>query len=110
MGIWLVNDGRTPTVAFFEDFEEIVACGGIERFEAPIVEDEQLHAAKRPQDAGIAAVATGEREIGEEFGDSLVEDGAVVATGLVTERRGKPAFADAGRGSVTMPGVRRSRF
>jgi len=32
------NDGRSAAVTFFEDLEEIVARGGIEWFEAPIVE------------------------------------------------------------------------
>ena len=91
------DDGRAAAVAFFEDFEQVVAGGGIERFEAPIVEDEQLDAAERPHEAGIAAVAAGEREIGEQLGNALVEDGAVVAAGLVAERAGKPTFADAGR-------------
>ncbi len=44
----------------------------------------------------IAAVAAGEREIGEQLGDALIEDGAVVATGLVAERAGEPRFADPG--------------
>ena len=91
------DDGRSAAVAFFEDFEEVVAGGGIERLETPIVEDEQLHAAERPQDAGVATIAAGEREVGEELGDALIEDGAVVATGFVAERTGKPTFADAGR-------------
>ena len=59
------DDGGSPAVAFFEDFEKVVACCGVERFESPIVEDEQLHAAERPQDAGIAAIAAGEGEIGD---------------------------------------------
>ena len=80
------DDGRSSAVAFFEDFEEVVACGGIEGFETPIVEDEQLHAAERPQEAGVAAIAAGEREVGEELGNALVENGAIVATGFVAER------------------------
>jgi hypothetical protein len=80
-----------------------VACRGVERFEPPIVEDQQLHAAERPQDAGVAAVAAGEREIGEELGDSLVEDGAIIATGLVSERRCQPALADAGQARDIVP-------
>jgi hypothetical protein len=63
-----------------------VASGGIEGFETPIVEDEQLHTAERPQQASVMAIAAGEREIGEELGNALVEDGAVVATSLVAER------------------------
>jgi len=93
------DDGGSPAVAFFEDFEEIVACCGIERFESPIIEDEQLHAAERPQDASVAAIAASEREIGEQLWNALVEDGAVVATGLVAERGGKPTFAGAGQAS-----------
>ena len=48
-------------------------------------------------DAGIAAVAAGQREIGEQLGDALIENRAVVAAGLVAEGTGKPTFADAGR-------------
>src|SRR5262249_17278443 len=48
------------------------------------------------QNAGIAAVAVGERELGEELGEPLVENRAVVTTSLVTERTGKPTFADPG--------------
>jgi hypothetical protein len=56
-----------------------------ERFEAPIVEDEELDAGETAQDAGIAAVTAGEREFGEELGNPLIENRAVVAAGLVTE-------------------------
>jgi len=48
-----------------------VTRGGIERLEPPVVEDEQLHAAERALDAGIATVAAGEREIGEQLGNAL---------------------------------------
>jgi hypothetical protein len=74
-----------------------VTSGGIEWLEPPVVEDEQLHAAERPLDAGIATVAAGEREIGEQLGNALVEDGAIVATCFVAERGGEPTLADAGR-------------
>jgi hypothetical protein len=47
------DDRRSPTVAFFEDFEEVVAGGGIERLKTPIIEDEQLHTADRPQQEGV---------------------------------------------------------
>jgi hypothetical protein len=76
-----------------------VTRSGVERFEPPVVEDEQLHATERPQDAGVAAIAAGKREIGEQFWDALIEDGTVVTTGFVTERRGEPTLADAGQAS-----------
>jgi len=61
------DDRRAAAVAFFENLEEIVTSGGIEGLETPVVEDEQLYAAERALDAGIAAIAAGEREVGEEL-------------------------------------------
>jgi hypothetical protein len=74
-----------------------VASGGIERLETPIIEDEQRDAAERSQDASVTAVAARESEIGEELGNALVENGAVITAGFVTERRCKPAFPNADR-------------
>jgi hypothetical protein len=104
------DDGRAATVAFLEDFEEVVAGLGIERLEPPIIEDEELDAAQRAADASVAPVAAGERQVAEELWHALIEDGAMVAASLVTERAGKPALAGAGRSSVILPGVRRLRF
>jgi hypothetical protein len=44
-----------------------------------------------------AAVTAGEREFGEELGNPLIENRAVVAAGLVTEGTSEPRFAHAGR-------------
>ena len=79
------DDRRSPTVAFFEDFEEVVAGSSIERLKTPIIEDEQLHTAKRPQQACIPAIAARKREVGEQLWNALVEDGSIVATGFVPE-------------------------
>lgn len=73
-------------VAFFENLEEIVACGGVERLETPVVQDEELHAPERSEQTRIAAIAARQCEVGEELGDALVEDGAIVAAGFVAER------------------------
>jgi hypothetical protein len=79
------DDGRSAAVTFFEDFEEVMACSGIEGFKSPIVEDEQLYATERTQKAGVTTVTAGECEVGEELWNALVENGAIVATGFVTE-------------------------
>jgi hypothetical protein len=47
------------------------------------------------QQTGVAAIAACQSEIGEQPRDAMVEHGAIVAAGLVAERRGEPAFADA---------------
>src|SRR5258708_16746442 len=90
------EDGRAAAVAFFEDLVEIAACTAVERFEAPIVEDQELSAVEASHDAGMAPVAAGQCEIGEELGDALIEDRAVVAASLVAESTSKPTFPDAG--------------
>jgi hypothetical protein len=104
------EDGRATPIAFLEDLVEVTTGAGIERFEAPIVEDEELDAGETAQDAGIAAVTAGEGEFGEELGNPLIENRAAVAASLVIEGTSKPRFAHAGRSSVILPGVRRLRF
>jgi hypothetical protein len=79
------DERRSAAVAFFENLEEVMTRGGVERLEAPVVEDEELDAAERPLDSGVAAVAAGECEVGKQLGDALVEDGAIIAAGLVAE-------------------------
>src|SRR5207302_1826471 len=91
------EDGRATPIAFLEDLVEVTPSAGVERFEAPIVEDEELDAGQPAQDAGIAAVTAGEREFGEELGNPLIENRAVVAAGLVTQGTSKPRLAHAGR-------------
>src|SRR5580704_6120289 len=91
------EDGRAAAVALFEDLVEVTTGTGVERFKAPIVEDEELDAGEAAQDACIAAVTAGEREFGEELGNPLIENRAVVAAGLVTQGTSKPRFAHAGR-------------
>ncbi len=49
------DDGGAASVAVLEDLEEVVAGRGVERLEAPVVEDEQIDAAESPRAAGSAA-------------------------------------------------------
>jgi hypothetical protein len=100
------QDGRAPSIAFFEDLVEVAAGAGIERIEAPIIENEELGAGEGSHDAGMAAVAAGQRQIGEQLWDALIEDRTVIAACFVAEGAGQPTFADAGRSSVILPGVR----
>jgi hypothetical protein len=62
------EDRRSAAAAFFQNLEQVVTRGGVERLEAPVLEDQQLHASERARDAGIAPVAAGEREVGEQLG------------------------------------------
>ena len=83
-------------VAIIDDLEQIAALVGGERFRSPVVDDEQMDAFERRDQARQTAFAARLGEIGEQAGCSLVEDGEAVAAGLVAERAGKPGLADAG--------------
>ena len=65
--------------------------GGVERLQAPVIENEQIGAAQVAQKTRVASVATPQGEGLEEPGHALIEDRAVVATRLVAERRGQPS-------------------
>ena len=104
------EDGRAAAVAFLEDFVEVTTGTGVEWFKAPIVENEELDAGETAQDAGIAPVTAGEREFGEELGNPLIENRAVVAASLVTEGTSKPRFAHAGRPAQNQIVVRLDPF
>lgn len=100
------NHRGAASVAFLEDFQKIMSGGGVERLQAPIIENEQIGAAQIAQKTRMASVATRQCKGLEEPGHALIEDRAVVATRLVAERRGQPALADAGRSSDILPGIR----
>ncbi len=54
------DDGRAAAVAIFQDFEEVVPRLFVERFEAPIIQDQDLNMAQCALQPGISAVATSE--------------------------------------------------
>ncbi len=91
------DDGRTALMAVIDDLEEIATLLAGEWGETPVVEDEEVDPRQRLEKAGIAAVAAGERESFEQPRQAMVEDGTIVAAGLVTQRAGDPALAGSGR-------------
>ncbi len=91
------DDERAFIVTVLDDFEEITRLVGRERLGAPVVQDEQLDAGEGAQDPGVARVAVGDGQIGEQPGDAGVENGDVFSARLVAERASKPAFAKAAR-------------
>src|ERR1700726_4447717 len=99
------DDGGAVAVAVLEDLQEVVAGCGVERLEAPVVEDEEVDATERAQETGVAAVAARQSEIAEQPRDALIEHGAIVAAGLVAERRSEPTLADTGGPADQQVGV-----
>ena len=56
---------------------------GVERYDAPVVEDEKFHAGEASQQLWIAAIGAGQDEVLDKAGQPELEDGEVVATGLL---------------------------
>ena len=104
------HHGRSAAVPILDDLQEVAALLGGHGSESPIVEDQKLDARQAFEEPSVMAVAACKRERIEEPRHALIEDGAVIPTGLVAERAGKPTLADAGRTSVIMPGVRRLKL
>ncbi len=76
----------------------------------PVVEDEQIDADDLAQSSGIVPVGARQRQGLEQAGHTMGGDGEILPAGLLPERKGEPALADAARSSVILPGVRRLRF
>ena len=91
------DDRRSAAISLLEDFEEVVTGAGVEGLEAEVVEDEQIGAAEGFDQARMAAVASGEREVAAELRPAMIEHRAIVAAGSVADGAGEPTLADAGR-------------
>ena len=94
----------STAVTVFEDFKQIVTGLFVERLEAPIVQDQELNMAQGALQTSVSAVAAGERELGKESWDPLIENGTIVTASLVTESASQPAL------SVTPDGPHMARL
>ncbi|MGY4408427.1 hypothetical protein ACVWW4_000163 [Bradyrhizobium sp. LB7.1] len=87
---------RSLVVAIVDDLEQITALLGGERFGSPVIKNEEIDALEGCDQARQTAFAARLREICEQAGCPLVEDGKAIAAGLVAECTGKPGLAGAG--------------
>ena len=91
------DDDRTRFVSVLDDFEQITALVGVERFWSPVVQDQQVESCDRPQHPGIPSIGAAECESGEQTRDTMVGNGEVIPASLVAEGASKPTFANAAR-------------
>jgi hypothetical protein len=91
------DDRRSAAVSFLEDFEQVMAGAGVEGFEGEVVEDEEVGAAEGLDEARMAPIASGERQIFAELRPAMIENGAIVAAGFLADGAGEPTLANAGR-------------
>jgi hypothetical protein len=82
------DDRRSAAITLFEDFEQIVTGAGVEWLKAEVVENEQIGAAEGFDQARMAPIASGKRQVLAELWPTMIEDGAIVtADGRVLLRR-----------------------
>ena len=91
------DDRRSAAVSLLKDFKQVVTGAGVEELETEVVEDEKIGAAEGSDQARMAPVASGERQVAAEFRPAMIEDGAIVAAGFVADGAGQPTLSDAGR-------------
>jgi hypothetical protein len=71
-GSWLVTIIERDFVSILDDFEQIAALVGIQRFRSPVVQDQQIKSCDRPQQLGVTAISAAECEGGEETRHTMV--------------------------------------
>ena len=91
------KDGGAATVAFLNDFQQIVAGLSVDGFQGEVVQDQQLDAEQRAAEPGVTAIALGQSQISEHFVGALIKNGLLVAARLVSQRASEPGFTNAGR-------------
>ena len=87
---------RAASVAFLQDLQKVVAGACVKRLQPPVVKDQEIRPSEASQEAGMTSVAASQRQVLEQSGHALIENRLVVPAGLVTQRGGAPAFANAG--------------
>ena len=80
---------RFASITVLEDFEQVMAGIAVERFEAPVIEDEDVDPGKAFHARGDAAIALGEREVVDQPRQPGIENRAIVAAGLVPDGAGE---------------------
>lgn len=85
---------RARAISVFDDFHQISALRRGHAFWSPIIEDQQVSFDELAEDTGEASVVVGKLQFGEQSRQTLVDDGRVVAAGLLPQGTGQPGFAD----------------
>lgn len=93
------DDRGGAAMAVFEDFQQVTTFRGCEDGEAPIVDDQHIHAGDGFEDAFMAAIPACKSEGFEHARGALIEDRPTVTARLMAKGAGDPAFAQTGGSS-----------
>ena len=78
-----------------ENLEQVAAFAGGKHGQSPVVQNQELGAAKRLEHSAVATVAASDAQGFEQTRDAMVENRAVIAAGFVSESTSNPTFAQA---------------
>lgn len=87
------SGGAEIVVRVLDDFHEVVALGGAEFLDIPVVEDERFGLEQLFREAWIGAIAMGDAQLLEQPGDTEIANRLALAAGLVTECTRDPGLA-----------------
>ena len=74
MGSWLVTRVDLIAVAILEDLEEMMASVGVERFQTPVIEDEQIDAREAFQPDRDTTITARHTQFVKQLAEPDVED------------------------------------
>src|SRR2546425_2754761 len=90
------DDRGAAAIPVLENLEQVAALLVLRRGQAPVVEEEDVHASELAEQPAVGPVGAGEAEIIEQAGGSAVVGAVAAAAGLVGEGTGDEALAGAG--------------
>ena len=82
------DDHRSPAEPVFQDFQQTQTAGGIEGFQAQIIQDKQALLLQAFQLLQIAAIGSGQLQLLEQFRARVVAGLEPVQTGLLAQSLG----------------------
>src|ERR1700733_1709711 len=84
---------RTFLVAVIDDLQQVAPLLRVQRFRAPVVDDQQPGALQHRQHPREPSFTTGDRELGEQPRRAPIEHREAFPAGLVSQSAGQPRFA-----------------
>src|SRR5438874_1639044 len=81
-------------MTIFDDLEQVTTIFLTERRQSPVIKHEQVRLGQGRQHFPIASIPFGERQFGEESGETEVERGQAFSTGLVPQCTAEPCFSN----------------
>ncbi len=95
------DDGRAAAVAVLEDLQQVTPLLVLHGGQAPVIEDQHVHAGELAQEAAVGAIRSCQPEVVEEARGAAIVGAIALAAGLLGEGTGDEVLAGARGPPVT---------